>query len=133
MAMRQQGRMVAEVRRESLVAVHSDPYLLMARRGGYDEGFSAGMQAAQRASAPKDSQFTYVDVENARRRGFEEGRSASVSASRSSGIPNVDSAAVRKKAVDDMLESCRVIAESNPNMDSTSFFKAVQQRSKKIA
>jgi len=131
MAMQQHGRVVAEVRREALVAVHSDPYLLMARRGGFDEGFAAGMQAAQRAEAPKGAQFTYADVEKARRRGFEEGRSAAPR--QQGGIPNVDEARVRKKAVDDMLENCRVIAESNPNMDSTSFLKAVRQRSKKIA
>ena len=104
----------------------------MARRGGFDEGFAAGMQAAQRASAPKDAQFTYADVEKARRRGFEEGKSAAAGRSQS-GIPNVDKSAIRKKAIDDMLENCRVIAESNPNMTSEAFMKAVRQRSKKIA
>lgn len=131
LAAQQQGRVLAEVRREALVAAQSEPYLLMARRGGFDEGFAAGMQAAQRAAAPKDAQFTYADVEKARRRGYEEGKS---SARRSrSGIPNVDEASVRKKAIDDMLENCRVIAESNPNMTSDAFMKAVRQRSKKIA
>lgn len=132
MAMRQQGRLAAEVRRSALVAAHSEPFLLMARRGGYDEGFAAGMQVAQRAGAPKDAQFTYLDVEKARRRGFEEGRAASASSSQG-GIPNVNEAAIRKKTVDAMLESCRVIAESNPNMDPDSFLKAVRTRSKKIA
>lgn len=127
LAMQQQGRIVAEARREALVAVHSDPYLLMARRGGYDEGFAAGMQAAQRASAPRGSQFTYADVENARRRGFEEGRSATTQG----GIPRVDESAMRRKIVDEMLEDCRVIAESNPNMAPG--VNAVRHRIKKRA
>ena len=110
MAMGQQGRVLAEVRREALVAAHSEPYLVMARRGGFDEGFNAGMQAAQRAEAPKTAQFTYADVEGARRRGYDEGRAASA------GIPNVNESSVRKKMVDDMLESCRVISESNESM-----------------
>ncbi len=104
------GRILAEVRREALVAAHSEPYLVMARRGGFDEGFNAGMQAAQRAEAPKAAQFTYTDVESARRRGYAEGKAAST------GIPNVDEVSVRRKMLDGMLQDCRVIAESNPSM-----------------
>ena len=110
MAAIQQGRVLAEVRRDALAAAHSEPYLVMARRGGFDEGFNAGMQAAQRAEAPKAAQFTYADVEGARRRGYDEGRAASA------GIPNVDESSVRRKMLDGMLEDCRVIAESNPGM-----------------
>ena len=110
MAATQQGRVLAEVRREALVAAHSEPFMQMARRGGFDEGFAAGMQASQKAAAPKDAQFTYVDVEKARQRGFAEGKSAG------SGIPNVDEARIRRKQLDEMLEDCRTIAESNPSM-----------------
>lgn len=128
-AMNQQGRVFAEARREALVAAQSEPYLMMARRGGFDEGFAAGMQAAQRASAPEGSRFTYADVEAARRRGFNEGRSAAPSA----GIPNVDEASVRKKLIDEMLQEVRVISESNPNMAPGPFVNAVRHRVKKLA
>ena len=129
MAMSQHGRVVAEARREALVAAQSEPYLMMARRGGFDEGFAAGMQASQRAAAPEGSRFTYADVEAARRRGFNEGRSAAPS----SGIPNVDEASIRKKMVDEMLQECRVISESNPNMAPGPFVNAVRHRVKKLA
>ena len=128
LARQQQGHMVAEARREALVAAHSEPFIAMARRGGYDEGFAAGMRSAAQNPQQKGAQFTYSDLENARRRGVEEGRAQRVK----SGMPNVDEDSVRRKAIDDMLENCRVVAESNPNMTSESFFKAIKQRSKKL-
>lgn len=127
LAMQQQDRMMAEARRNALVAAQSEPHLIMARKGGFDQGFAAGMQAAQKSAAGKDSQFTYADMEKARRRGFEEGKAAS----KGNGIPNVDEASMRKKMVDEMLESCRVIAESNPNMAPG--VNAVRHKIKKLA
>lgn len=126
----QQAREYAEVRREALVAAKGSPYFALARRGGFEEGFAAGMKAAQNPGQ-KGTQFTYADVESARRRGYEEGRST-VSAQRNTTL-SADESSIRKRAIEDMLESCRVIAESNPNMNSDSFLKAVRQRSKKIA
>lgn len=130
LARQQQDRFSAEARREALVAAQGTPYLIMARRGGFDEGFAAGMRAAQSAAGQKSAQFTYADVEAARRRGFEEGRSTTSQVQRAA--PSMSETSIRQKAVEDMLESCRVIAESNPNMNSESFLKAVRQRSKKI-
>lgn len=128
MAMQQHGRLMAEAKRNALVAAQQEPSLLMARRGGYEEGFNAGMQAAQKASAPKNAQFTYTDLERARRRGFEEGQAKAAQQSR--GIPDVNEKAIRKKLVDEMLEQCRVIAESNPNMASG--VKAVRRQIGKL-
>lgn len=111
-AMMQQGRIVADARRAALVAAQNEPYMQMARQGGYDQGYAAGLlqsSGGTPSSSSKDAQFTYMDVENARQRGYAEGRTAG-------GIPNVDAKSVRKKMVDEMLEKCRVISESNPNM-----------------
>lgn len=99
----------------------------------FEAGYAAGMRAAHgHPTANKYSgktHYTYLDLEDARRRGFEEGRAADRGPARPG---TVDAAAIRKKAIDDMLENCRVIAESNPNMTSEAFFKAVQHRSKKV-
>lgn len=130
-ARERQVREYAEIRREALVAAKESPYFVLARRGGFEEGFAAGMRAAQNPGQKGDHHFTYADVESARRRGYEEGRST-VSAQRNSTL-SADESSIRKRAIEDMLESCRVIAESNPNMNSDSFLKAVRQRSKKIA
>jgi hypothetical protein len=124
LAAQRHGQAIAAVRREALVAAQSDPHILMARRGGYEEGFAAGMRASQVATTGHQN-FTYTDLENARRRGFEEGRNT---------VPVMGAGAdVRRQVVEELLESARVIAESNPNMDPGSFLKAQQQRSKKIA
>jgi len=128
MATQQQNRFREEVNRSALIAAKEAPYLIMARRGGYDEGFAAGMRAAQKVYH-SDNIFNYADLEEARRRGLEEGRKLN-----SSNINSVvNESSIRKKAIDDMIENCRVIAESNPNMDAASFLRAVRHRSKKIA
>lgn len=126
LAAQRHGQAIAAARREAIVAAHSDPYLLMARRGGYEEGFAAGMRSSRAATQSTTNQFTYTDLENARRRGFEEGRTSATAAGAGAG------ADVRRQIVEQMLESARVIAESNPNMDPGSFLKAQQQRSKKV-
>ena len=119
-----QQRALAEVRRNALVAAHSEPYLLMARRGGFEQGFAAGMQAAQKAGAGDRGKFTYTyqDLENARRRGVDEGLTRKG--------PD-DSSSIRKKLVDEMVEQCRIIAESNPAMAPG--VNAVRHRLKKLA
>ena len=99
----------------------------------FESGFAAGMRAAHNPSLTNMNSarihYTYSDLEKARQRGFEEGRATNPAPLRSDVI---DAATIRKKAIDDMLENCRVIAESNPNMTSDAFLKAVQHRSKKV-
>ena len=105
-----------------LARINREPFMAMARHNGFEAGFAAGMKAAQKAEAPKAERFTYSDVENARRRGFQEGKS--------SASTSIDSKAVRSRIRDEMLEQCRVIAESNPNMAPG--VNAVRHRIKKI-
>ncbi len=109
----QQNRIVAEAQRSALVAAHQQPFILMARRNGYDEGYSAGIQAGQsgepRPEVSKDARFTYVDVEAARQRGVQEGKASAATGAANEGQ-------IRGKVIDDMLQQCHVISESNPGM-----------------
>jgi hypothetical protein len=129
LATMQQDRIIAEAHRSALAAARQHPFMLMARRSGYDEGYAAGMQVAVTRQSttpepPRDAEFTYVDVEAARQRGFEEGR-----ISTSTGAANEGQ--IRGKAIDDMLEQCRVISESNPSMSPG--VNAVRHMIKKLA
>lgn len=112
LAMMQHGRIVADAHRSALVAAQSEPHMQMARQGGFDQGYAEGIRHAGSGTpspSPKGAQFTYMDVESARQRGYAEGKAVG-------GIPNVDAKSVRKKLIDEVLESCRVISESNPSM-----------------
>jgi len=112
-------------------AIIQEPGARPAPLGGFVEGFNAGVRAAQLAGgarADNSGQYSYSDLENARRRGFVDGQNAATITK-----PAIaDESSIRKKAIDDMLENCRVVAESNPNMTSEAFLKAVRHRSKKI-
>jgi len=111
------------------------------------EIYERQMEAARAAELRRIEQALYLERRAAYERGFLAGSYARQAMgtggyrSISDHVPYnqmpasnqaLDADALRKQVVSEMLESCRVIAESNPNMDSTSFFKAVKQRSKKI-
>jgi len=96
------------------LASASEARIAQARRASFDRGYSAGIQAAQgqQASPREESssgRYTYADVEAARKRGFAEGRKTAPAA------PSNESS-IRKKMIDEMVEQCRVISESNPQM-----------------
>ena len=123
MASRQQGRMLAETERHMLARVHEEPFMVVARQSGYDRGVAAGMKQAAVAGGSKSAPgFSYTDVEDARRRGYADGRATTAGAA-NNGVS-------RQKMVDDMLEQCRIIAESNPNMAPG--VNAVRHRIKKL-
>ena len=121
-ALRQQDRIIAEVRNSAIMSAQNEPSLMMARRKGYEQGLAAGMQAA-RANSQNGAQFTYADLERARRRGFDEGRMTPA------GQP-VDASALQKQIMDKVMDECRVISESNPNMSPG--INALKHRIKKI-
>lgn len=87
------------------------------------EAFDRGYRAAARVGPEKaGSAYTYADIEAARSKGFEAGRKSSA--------PVPSESAIKKKLVDQMIEECRVIAESNPNMAPG--VNAVRHRIKKL-
>lgn len=104
-----QRRSLAEMQRNAVAMARHETYTPPATQGGWQEGFAAGMRAVHQTQGQKQSQFTYEDVERARRRGYEEGRLATPPS-------GANEANIRTKMVDEMMEQCRVISESNPNM-----------------
>lgn len=111
--MRHGMRIASMQQRQHAIALasHSESRVAVARRDGFDSGYSAGLRAGREISSSTQNQgtYTYSDVEAARRRGIEEGKKR---AAKSVG----DESSFRKKIVADMLEQCRVVSESNPNM-----------------
>lgn len=112
----QQRQAIQAAQHQALAVVsQSGARLARASQQGFDRGYAAGMaanQGSQQPAAPKNSNgsYTYEDVEAARKRGYSAGQQTAVS----SASPNESS--IRKKMVDQMVEQCRVIAESNPQM-----------------
>lgn len=109
----QRARELAQIRAEAeraamqRVAILREREEAVAKRAAYERGFLAGAYSAQSVTGRPQPKVEHTPAV-------------------------VDESSIRQKIVDEMLESCRVIAESNPNMDSKSFLKAVKQRSKKI-
>lgn len=128
----QQRQAVHAAHQHALALVsHNESRIARASQQGFDRGYSAGMasnQGAQQPAAPKNSSgsYTYDDVEAARKRGYSAGQQAAPRQSTSS--PNESS--IRKKMVDEMVEQCRVISESNPQMAPG--VKAVRHMIKKL-
>lgn len=126
LAQQQQQGLIADIQRRALQDAHSEPFLVLARQRGYDEGYAAALRSQGQQPGQGESGFSYADLERARQRGYEEGRRAA------GGIPNVDKVDVRKKAIDDVMAEVRVISESNPNMTSGPFLNALKHRLKKL-
>jgi len=108
------------------LASHAESRIARAQREAFDRGYSAGMRAAPSQPQEKDtkSNYTFSDRQAARERGRAEGRRE---VAKSQGA---DEASIRKKMIDEMVEQCRVISESNPNMASG--VNAVRHRIKKL-
>ncbi len=95
------------------IGARSEQQMMSARNQGYDNGYSAGLQAgAQMRPEPKRSTgtYTYSDVEAARMKGYEAGKRAAPTAS----APSEKS--IRDKIFKQLEEQQRVVTESNPNM-----------------
>lgn len=120
-----QASHMADVQRRALQAAQSEPFLVMARQNGYDEGYRAGLQANGVEPQSSNGQFSYADLERARRQGVEEGKRIA------GGIPNTGEAS-RKKVLDEVMQEVRVISESNPNMSPGPFANALKHRLKKL-
>ncbi|MHC4431040.1 MAG: hypothetical protein ACYTBS_04300 [Planctomycetota bacterium] len=124
----QQRQAVAAAQHHALALVsQTEARMARMRQEGFDQGYAAGMQArAPQPESPSSSKgtYTYADVEAARARGFEAGRRST----KSEAVPQ--ESALRKKLIDEMLEQCRVISESNPNMAPG--VNAVRHRIKKL-
>lgn len=125
-AAQQQHRLMAEVKRNALHQVQSEPFMVMARQQGYEQGYAAALQQNPGGQGRSGAQYTHADLQRARQQGYEEGRRAA------GGIPNVDKVEVRKKAIEDVMSEVRVISESNPNMAPGPFLKALKHRVKKL-
>lgn len=126
-ALSQQDRLIDEARNAAIMSAQNEPSILSARRRGYEQGFAAGIQAGRGMNANANAnaggqQFTYADLEQARRRGVEEGRMAASA--------QHDTSALQQKIIDKVMDECRVISESNPNMAPG--VNALKHRIKKI-
>lgn len=133
---RNKQRIYEEARQRAFREAARGPYLAVVRQTGYREGYDVGYREGERAGMVKaadvDQFFTYNDVESARRSGFHEGvfvgrAQAKASEKARRGEPeNFD----RQKLIDEMIDQCNIIAESNPNMAPG--VKAVRHRIKKL-
>ena len=133
---RNKQRIYEEARQRAFREAARGPYLAAARQKGYHEGYDVGFREGEHAGLVKaadiDQFFTYSDVEGARRDGFQEGvfvgrAQAKASEKARRGEPEQFD---RKKLIDEMLDQCHIIAESNPNMAPG--VKAVRHRIKKL-
>lgn len=134
---RNKARIYEEARQRAFREAARGPYLAVVRQAGYREGYDVGFREGERAGVMKaaevDQFFTYSDVENARRDGFAEGVFAGRTQAKANekarrGEPESFD---RNKLIDEMLDQCKIIAESNPNMAPG--VKAVRHRIKKLA
>jgi hypothetical protein len=126
-----QQRQAIHAAQQHALALVSQNETRMARASqqGFDRGYAAGIAAnrgAQQPAAPKNSSgtYTYEDVEAARKRGYSAGQQAVKPSS------GANESSIRKKMVEEMVEQCRVIAESNPQMAPG--VKAVRHMIKKL-
>lgn len=95
--------------------------IAQAQREAFDRGYRAAAKLGKSTETNKEGSYTYADLEAARARGYESGRKSA---------PASDESSIRKKIVDQMIEECRVISESNPNMKPG--VNAVKHRIKKL-
>jgi len=107
-------QIVSDAKRKAMSDARKRPFMALAHQNGYNEGYEvgygAGYQKGQLA-VPKNN-FTYKDLEHARQRGFDEGYAAG--RTRVAGDPEPSGA--RNAVIDEVLNECKVIADSNPNM-----------------
>jgi flagellar biosynthesis/type III secretory pathway protein FliH len=110
----ERSRIISDAERRAMEMARKKPFMAMAHRNGYNEGYEIGygkgFQKGQLA-VPKNS-FSYKDLEHARQRGYDEGFAAG--RTRMAGDPEPDG--VRNTVIDEVLNECKIIADSNPNM-----------------
>jgi len=133
---RNKARIYEEARQRAFREAARGPYLAVARQKGYQEGYGAGYKEGERAGMVKasnvDEFYTQADVNNARREGFSEGVFTGRAQARASQKARGGTAEDfdREKAIDEMLDQCRIISESNPSMAPG--VNAVRHRIKKL-
>lgn len=125
---KERDQFAADIERRALEKARQKPFMVLAHQNGYNEGYEVGhregFQKGQLA-VPKNH-FSYQDLERARQRGFDDGYQAGCAKT-----VNVDnSKAARNQALDEVLQECEVIAQSNPNMAPG--VNAVRHRVKKL-
>lgn len=110
----ERNRLIAETERQAMEKARQKPFMVLAHRNGYNEGYEVGFEKGYQKGqlvAPKHH-FSYKDLEQARQRGFDDGYRAGRSSA-----PNVSQdASARNGVIDEVLQNCEVIAQSNPNM-----------------
>lgn len=107
-------QITSDANKTAMKAARKKPFMALAHRNGYNEGYEVGYQSGYQKgqlAVPKNN-FTYKDVEQARQRGYDEGFQAG--RTRMAGDP--EPSGVRNKVLDEVLNECKVIADSNPNM-----------------
>ena len=109
----ERSRIVSDAEQRAMKAARKKPFMALAHRNGYNEGYEIGYETGFQKGqivVPKHS-FTYKDLEQARQRGYDEGFMAG--RVRMAGDPEPVG---RNAIIDEVLNECKIIAESNPNM-----------------
>lgn len=133
---RNKSRIYEEARQRAFREAARGPYLAVARQKGYQEGYGDGYKEGERAGMVKasdvDEFYTRADVSNARREGFNEGvftgRAQARASQKARGGESEEFD--REKVIEEMLDQCKIISESNPGMAPG--VNAVRHRIKKL-
>jgi len=94
---------------------------------GYDKGRQIALQEAHRWAAQSAERAEVAARNKWYQQGLREGRASAVKTAAPS---PVDRAAVRREQMDEVLQECRVIGESNPGMNPA--MNALRHRLKKL-
>lgn len=107
-------KIISETEQRAMKAARTKPFMALAHQNGYNEGYEVGYGTGfenGQLAIPKNS-FSYKDLEQARQRGFDEGYAAG--RTKMAGDP--EPTGTRNAVIDEVLQECKVIADSNPNM-----------------
>lgn len=106
-------RLIEETERRALEKAKQKPFMVLAHRNGYNEGYEVGYTNGFQKGQLTTSQnrFSYQDLVQARQQGYDDGYRAG-SAVSGSNTPGV----TRNAVLDEVLQECEVISQSNPNM-----------------
>lgn len=110
----ERSKIFSEAEQNAMKAARKRPFMALAHQNGYNEGYEIGYQNGfqnGKIAVPRNS-FSYKDLEGARQRGYEEGFSAG--RTRMAGDP--EPTGMRNTVIDEVLNECKIIADSNPNM-----------------
>lgn len=126
--LKERAQFEVDIERRAMEKARQKPFMVLAHRNGYNEGYEVGYgEGFQKGQlAVPQNHFSYQDLDRARKRGFDDGYQAGCAATSNAG----NEKATRNTVLDEVLQECEVIAQSNPNMAPG--VNAVRHRVKKL-